>query len=124
MAYINEKRVQIQAFKAHLSKTDSLQWGLAFNSNPKRDGYINGADLRAAFPRKSSSELGDYGNNRGAIDTKEKIIDAGKAEEFEALIEELFPNGIDETELNDLLWFDDDYILEALGITEEGEEEE
>lgn len=60
----------------------------------------------------------------GAIDTKEKIIDAGKAEEFEALIEELFPNGIDETELNDFLWFDDDYILEALGITEEGEEEE
>ena len=60
----------------------------------------------------------------GAIDTKEKIIYAGKAEEFEALIDELFPNGIDETELNDLLWFDDDYIFEALGITEEGEEEE
>lgn len=60
----------------------------------------------------------------GAVETQEKIIDAGKAEEFEALIEELFPNGIDETELNDFLWFDDDYILEALGITEEDEEEE
>ena len=60
----------------------------------------------------------------GAVDTKEKIIDAGKAEEFEALVEELFPNGIDATELNDFLWFDDDYILEILGITEENEEDE
>ena len=60
----------------------------------------------------------------GAVDTKEKIIDAGKAEEFEALVEELFPNGIDATELNDFLWFDDDYILEILGITEEDEEDE
>lgn len=66
MAYINEKRAQIQAFKKHLSKTDSHQWGLAFNANPQREGYINGADLRAAFPRKSSSELGCYGDNRGA----------------------------------------------------------
>ena len=57
----------------------------------------------------------------GAVDTKEKIIDAGKAEEFEALVEELFPNGIDATELNDFLWFDDDYILEILGITEDNE---
>ena len=60
----------------------------------------------------------------GAVETKEKIIDAGKEKEFEALVEELFPNGINETELNDLLWFDDDYIFEALGITEEDEEGE
>ena len=57
----------------------------------------------------------------GAVDTKEKIIDAGKAEEFEALVEELFPNGVDATELNDFLWFDDDYIFESLGITEDDE---
>ena len=33
----------------------------------------------------------------GAVDTKEKIIDAGKVEEFEALVEELFPNGVEAT---------------------------
>ena len=66
----------------------------------------------------------DFDAWSGAVDTKEKIIDAGKAEEFEALVEELFPNGIDATELNDFLWFDDDYILEILGITEENEEDE
>ena len=63
----------------------------------------------------------DFDAWSGAVDTKEKIIDAGKAEEFEALVEELFPNGIDATELNDFLWFDDDYILEILGITEDNE---
>ena len=66
----------------------------------------------------------DFDAWSGAVDTKEKIIDAEKAEEFEALVEELFPNGIDATELNDFLWFDDDYILESLGITEEDEEDE
>ncbi len=65
----------------------------------------------------------DFDAWSGAADTKEKIIDAGKAEEFEALVEELFPNGVDATELNDFLWFDDDYIFESLGITEDDEEE-
>ena len=59
----------------------------------------------------------------GAVDTKEKIIEAGKAEEFEVMIDELYPDGIDATTLNDILWFDD-WFLEALGITEEEEEEE
>ena len=40
------------------------------------------------------------------------------------MIEELYPNGIDGTELNDLLWFESDWIYETLGISEEEEEEE
>ena len=60
----------------------------------------------------------------GAIDTKETIIEAGKAEEFDELIEELYSDGIDETALNDLLWFESDWIFECLGITEDEEEEE
>ena len=59
----------------------------------------------------------DFDAWSGAVE----IIDAGKAEEFEALVEELFPNGVDATELNDFLWFDDDYIFESLGITEDDE---
>ena len=59
----------------------------------------------------------------GAVDTKEKIIRAGKAEEFDELIEELYPDGIDATALNDLLWFEVDWIYENLGITEEETEE-
>lgn len=60
----------------------------------------------------------------GAKDTKETILNAGKGEEFDFLIEELYPNGLSETQLNDLLWFESDWIYESLGISEEEEENE
>jgi hypothetical protein len=60
----------------------------------------------------------------GAKDTKETIIKAGKERDFEYLIEELYPDGITDTQLNDLLWFDSEWIFESLGIDEESEEEE
>ena len=59
----------------------------------------------------------------GAVDTKEKIIRAGMEEEFDELIEELYPDGISETQLNDALWFDSDWIYENLGMIEEETEE-
>ena len=60
----------------------------------------------------------------GAVATKDLIIEHDKEDEFDALIEELYPDGIDETQLNDILWFDDEWVLESLGITEEEEEED
>ena len=59
----------------------------------------------------------------GAEETIQVIIENDKVEEFEQLIEELFPEGIDETHLNDLLRFEDSWIFEMLGISEEEEEE-
>lgn len=58
----------------------------------------------------------------GAIDTKETILNAGKGDEFDSLIEELYPDGLTDTQLNDLLWFDSEYVLESLGIDESEEE--
>ena len=55
----------------------------------------------------------------GALDTQEKIISAGKAEEFDLLINEVYPDGIDVTHLNDILWFNRDGLFEILEITEE-----
>lgn len=52
----------------------------------------------------------------GAIDTKNKIVESSKCEEFDALIEELYPEGLTETELNDLLWFESDWLFESLDI--------
>ena len=60
----------------------------------------------------------------GAVETKERIINEGKAEQFDSLIEELYPEGLSETSLNDLLWFDDEWIFEMLGITEDQDEEQ
>lgn len=60
----------------------------------------------------------------GAIETKDLIIKKGKEKEFNLLIEECYPEGIDETELNDLLRFEEKWIYKCLEITEEDNEEE
>ena len=57
----------------------------------------------------------------GAVDTKNLIISLGLEEEFEMLIDELYEEGLTDTQLNDLLWFESDWILENLGV--EGEED-
>ena len=57
----------------------------------------------------------------GAISTKNTIIEAGKTEEFEALIEDCYPEGMTDTQLNDILWFEEDWLYECLGMNEEEE---
>ena len=60
--------------------------------------------------------LRDFNAWSGAIETKNKIIDAGKEEEFEEFIEEIYPNGLSATKLNDILCFEDEWIYSCLGI--------
>lgn len=60
----------------------------------------------------------------GAEQTKEAIVNAGKEEEFDYYIEELYHDGVDETQLNDILWFDGDQILSDLGIIEDEDPDE
>ena len=52
----------------------------------------------------------------GPVDTKNLIISLGLEEEFEMLIDELYEEGLTDTQLNDLLWFESDWILENLGV--------
>lgn len=65
---------------------------------------------------KKHITLNDFEAWSGAKDTKEIIIENGKESEFDYLIEELYPNGLTETTLNDILWFDDEWVFETLGI--------
>lgn len=55
----------------------------------------------------------------GAKETLERIRREGKCEELENVLEELYPDGMTETELNDLLWFDSESVYEWLGIRSE-----
>ena len=55
----------------------------------------------------------------GAKDTLERIQREGKCAELENILEELYPDGMTETELNDLLWFDSELVYEWLGIRSE-----
>ena len=57
----------------------------------------------------------------GAENTLDKIISEGKAEEFEFILEDLYPEGMDETQLNDLLRFEPEWCFEAVGIRTESE---
>ena len=63
----------------------------------------------------------------GAVYTAQRIWEERGSEGFdqlEAILEDLYPDGIDETDLNDLLWFDADTVYEWLGIDDEEEEDE
>ena len=55
----------------------------------------------------------------GAKETLERIQREGKCAELENVLEELYPDGMTETELNDLLWFDSESVYEWLGIRSE-----
>lgn len=67
----------------------------------------------------NETKLVDFQAWSGAVDTKNAIIDHDKMEDFEALIDELYPDGLSETQLNDILWFDSEWVFESLGIETE-----
>lgn len=60
----------------------------------------------------------------GAVDTLDIISNEEKENELMEFLDIVYPDGVDENELNDFLVFEDDYIFNELGINlEEGEEE-
>lgn len=68
-------------------------------------------------------QLSDFNAWSGAVETKETILHNNKGDDFDRLIEELYPDGLSDTQLNDVLWFESDWIFEQLGISEDDEEE-
>lgn len=53
----------------------------------------------------------------GGKDTLETIIEHDKIEDLEYMLEELFYDKTPtEAEINDFLWFDDEFIFKSLGI--------
>ena len=55
----------------------------------------------------------------GAVDTLERIQREGKCSLLEQILEDTYPDGMTETELNDLLWFESETVYEWLGIRSE-----
>ena len=61
----------------------------------------------------------------GAIDTLVTVQENDKEEELMSLLSlDCFNDTPDLTEVNDLLWFEDEWIFEQLGISEEEDDEE
>ena len=53
----------------------------------------------------------------GAKDTV-KYLTSDELDTIEEMLEDSFPDGIGETELNDIFWFEDDMIAEWLGYND------
>ncbi|QDK04684.1 hypothetical protein FK482_0062 [Listeria phage LP-013] len=71
-----------------------------------------------------SEGLESYNPWSGAVANYEIIQEKGLLDVFESLLEEWYPEGLTETQVNDILWFDED-LFSYLGIEEEeGEENE
>ena len=72
-------------------------------------------------------EYGNYYDLRdnswsGALDTLKDIEKADKREELMQLLEEVFADKTPtETEVNDFLWFESEFIYENVGLNENGE---
>ena len=60
----------------------------------------------------------------GAVSTWDTIVEEDKLDALEFILEDLYPEGITDTQLNDILWFESDWVYESLGIIEEDEEED
>ena len=61
-------------------------------------------------------DLKDFIPWGGAIPWYEEVIKAGKSKEFISILEDVYPEGMTETELNDLLWFEPEVVFEWLGM--------
>ena len=72
----------------------------------------------------SEISVRDFKAWSGAESTLQRIIEEDKVDEFDTQIEELYPDGLTDTQLNDLLWFDSESVFEWLDITDEEESEE
>ena len=73
---------------------------------------------------KIIADISDYTPWSGAVDTFNKIKDAGKLDQLEEYLEECYPEGLQMVQLNDILWFDSEDILSYLGLAEDEEEDE
>lgn len=73
---------------------------------------------------KREMSLSEYKPWSGAVSTYDRIYNEDKLDLLESVLESLYPDGIDETALNDLLWFDEEAVFEWLDIKDEEDEED
>lgn len=50
----------------------------------------------------------------GARDRVKYLTDS-ELDQIEAILEDAYPDGMEDTQINDLFWFDEDWIAEMLG---------
>lgn len=69
-------------------------------------------------------DFSEYKPWSGAISTYARIEEEDKLGELENLLEECYPEGISMVGINDILWFDWEWVFEELGISDDEDEED
>lgn len=133
---------KLDALKADLEEAlpEALKDEVTVNDElptPEESGLEDAAENKEEEPKEETKEslneslteevkiicdLSDYTPWSGAVSTWDKIQDANKVDELDALLEEVYPDGLTMTELNDILWFDAEWVFEALDLEEDLEE--
>ena len=62
-------------------------------------------------------ELRNFEFWSGAKYTAEHLTD-NELDTIEAILEDEYPDGLDETKINDIFWFEEDWIAEMLGYAD------
>ena len=70
----------------------------------------------------SEKSLSNFDFWSGAKDNAAELTES-QLDQVENILEDLYPDGMDETSVNDLFWFDFETIKEWLDITDEDEDE-
>ena len=83
---------------------------------------LTGKDLEEDL--KIICDISEYKPWAGAVDLWNEIVDADKVEELEFALEDLYPDGLTMTELNDLLWFEEDFVREQIGLAKTEEDDD
>ena len=85
-----------------------------------KDYIIGGNNMEIRKEINGFYELADMVWS-GAVDTIKDIQNANKEDEFMNFLEAVFCDEVPtDTEVNDFIWFDRDYIYENIGLTENG----
>ena len=64
----------------------------------------------------TETSLQDFQAWAGGKATLNKLIELDKCDDLEFILDDLYPDGLSDTQLNDILWFEDQWIYETLGI--------
>ena len=62
--------------------------------------------------------LKDFRAWGGALWTLDTVIAQGKCEDLEEILDELYPGGITSTALNDILWFESNWVFKVLNLNQ------
>ena len=69
-------------------------------------------------------DISEYEPWSGAVETWDKIVEAGKVDDLGFMLEDIYPEGLTRTELNDILWFEPEWVLDMLGLSDGAIEDE